>query len=1017
MVETVVPTGNSIKLQDIPIRLQPGHTSQTCEATGFWLTCDDVNVWLRTMLLAQSACNGEVDFYILPPEKTSRQNEKPGFGGLIGVPRRSYPLHRAVIAAPLSPIQIPLSKDNGSIRFTTMWLASSSELSPAIPPQWIGDALRNVLSTSTCMVWLPAVGLVALEPGDRVTLADLLQAPKQSDPSCTGDPNIPAVDRWESPPSVSVLPERIAGFQVIGVEHQKSPLDDLANQFGHRADDLWNEPYDQTTGSKGRDKRKDPNTDSLVQRGTQWSLRKLDDWFASRQKGKSKQADNSRKPTKQPGAGGNSDTASTPRKRSISAYLFEKLARNVEQQRQQQLNKLLDMFKNDPDRALQFAIPLAGDGKFRGLTVPGSQLLSRMPDFSLSGLSGCGPTDLWSMDYHQQQRLRESYLLSANRELAARRYRRAAYIHAHLLGDFAAAAGVLEQGGFYREASTLYLDKLKRVSDGARCLVLAGMFEQAAELYESLDDHEKVANTWEKAGREDEMRSAYWRAVDSLKSKGRIREAAAVLNDKLAKRQQAKELLWAQWPSGREVLACAMTYFEMLAHDCQHEVAFANTKSAVEREATSSSIDLAKLLTHLSKTYPAKLVQEYAYDSCRIVAARTIRDLGVDATQSALQILRNLDDDDRLLKHDCLRYWTSKEKATPKILPRPRRPSSTNNPIDKLVDFHLPNGRYVAAKVISSFLFAVRSYETGGLRAGIYCPAERAIGNRVYSAGSSVAEVAGFRGDAIDGISNYRLQDKDHVFLHSGIADMFGESVQDVATADSVGWRLSQQIPAALAHCETVLAFLNDFWFGLEFTHGSWHLKTCGENSENLRFWPIVETIDAESKWNQDDDTVSHLTLINPLGQESPRCLLACLDGEPVVSCGRTLSFGFSTHDKPLKSISIPGVPLCLAVGPNGTRKRIAVGHHMGLVVVWPSVGELHLEVACKDRAYSHAMWLPGGRLYAVSDNWLTRFHVKSQKIQAQGTTKLRGKAVVALVPLTSSICGVVYNDGVVEGY
>lgn len=1017
MVETMVPTGNSIELQDIPIRLQPGYTSQISEASGFWLTCDDVNVWLRTMLLAQSVCNGEVDFYILPPEKTSQPNERPGFGGLIGVPRKDYPLHRAVIATALSPIQIPLSKDNGSIGFTTMWLASTSELSPAIPPHWLGDALRNVLSTNTCMVWLPTVGLVALEPADRVTVADLLQAPKQSAPSRPGDHNIPAVVVWESPPSVSVLPDRIAGFQVIGGEHQKSPLDDLANQFGQRADDLWNEPYDQTKDSRGRDNRKDPNPDSFVQRGTQWTLRKLDDWFASRQKGKQNQADDSRKPPQQPGNGGKSSTPSTPRKRGISAYLFEKLARNVEQQRQQQLNKLLDMFKNDPDRALQFAIPLAGDGKFRGLTVPGSQLLSRMPDFSLSGLSGGGPTDMWSMDYHQQQRLRESYLLTANRELAAGRYRRAAYIHANLLGDFAAAAGVLEQGGFYREASTLYLEKLKRVSDGARCLVLAGMFEQAAELYESLGDYEKVASTWEKAGREDEMRAAYLRAVDSLKSKGRIREAAVMLNDKLAERQQAKELLWAQWPSGREVLACAMAYFEMLAHDCQHDLALANTKSAFEREATISSIDLAKLLTHLSKTYPAKSVQEFAYDSCRTVAARTIRDLGVDATQSALRILRDLDDDDRLLKHDCLRYWTSKEKATPKVLPRPRMPSAPNSRLDKLIDFHLPSGHYVAAKIIANFLFAVRSFDSVGLRAGIFCPDERAIGNRVYSPGSSVAEVAGFCGDAIDGISNYRLHGKEHVFLHSGNAGMTGESVQEVTTADSVGWKLSQQIPAALAHCETVSAFSHDFWFGLEFTHGSWHLKTCGENSENLRYWPMVDAIDAGSKWGEDDDTDYHLAAVNPIRKEVPKCLLACLDGEPVVSFGRTLSFGFSGHDKPLKSVSIPGVPLCLAVGPNGTRKRIAVGHQKGLVVVWPTVGELHLEVACNERPYSHAMWLPGGRLYAVSDNWLTRFHVKNQKIQAQGRTKLRRRAAFALVPLTSSICGVVYHDGVVEGY
>jgi len=1008
MVETVVPTSKSIELQDIAIRIQPGHALQTSEATGFWLACHDVNAWLRAMLAAQSVCQGEVDFYTLPPEKTSQPIETLGSGGLIGLPRANFPLHRGVMATALHPMQIPLSNGHELKRFTSLWLASTSELSPTLPSHWLGDTLGSVSSSNTCFVWLPAIGLVALEPTDRVTVADLLRVPQHSDRSLTGDRKIAAADRWQSPPSVPILPERIAGFQVIGDEQHKSPLDDLAKQFGQRADDLWSEPDDQTT---------DHNSDSLVKRGTQWTLRKLDDWLASRQKDKPAQADDSHGRPVKPTSRDNQNAGPAARKRGISAFLFEKLARNVQQQRQQQVNKLLDMFKNDPDRALQFAIPLAGDGKFRGLTVPGSQLLSRMPDFSLSGLSGSGPTDVWSMDYQQQQRLRESYLLTANRELAAGRHRRAAYINARLLGDFAAAAGALEQGGFFREASTLYLDKLKRVSDAARCLVMAGLFEQAVELYESLGDHEMVAKTWEKAGRATEARLAYRRAVDSLKSKGRMRDAAMILNDKLAERQAAKELLWAQWPSGREVLACGMTYFEMLAHDCQHDEALASTKSVFDREATSSSVDLAKLLTHLSKTYPAKSVQEYAYDSCRIVAARTIRNLGVDATQNGLRILRDLDDDDLMVKNDCIRYWTSKVQSTPKTLPRPSRRHSSTNSIEKLADFQLPSGRYVAAKVISGFLFAVRSYESGGLRAGIYCPAQRAIGNQNYSAGSSVAEVTGFRGDEIDGISSYRLQGKEHVFLHTGHAGMSTELAHEVTTADSVGWRLSQQIPAALAHCETVLAASHDFWFGMEYTHGSWHLKTCDVNSQNLRYWSRVDAIDAQSDWAQGDDTDTDMMMGNALSQQSSKCLLACLDGEPVVSCGRTLCFGFGGHGKAFKSVSLPGRPLGLAVGPSGTRKRIAVGHHKGLAVVWPSVGGLDLEVACDERPYSQAMWLPGGRLYAVSDNWLTRFHVKNQQVRAQGTAKLRDRAVIALVPLTSSTCGVVYDDGVVEGY
>ncbi|HBJ34579.1 MAG TPA: hypothetical protein DDZ51_07410 [Planctomycetaceae bacterium] len=1002
--------------QDIPIRIRLNPSSKRSEATGFWLPYDDVNVWLQTMLLAQNACEGEVDFYILPPERNSRVGESSGVSGLIGLPRSNFSLHRSAIATPLSPIRLPTSKTNESAGFTTLWLPESSELAPAIPPRWLGQALHNTASTSNCLVWLPNIGLVALEQADRVTIVDLIRPADHADASHVGDHGMSPIDPWQSPPSLSVLPERIAGFQVIGVENLRDPLKDLASEFGHRADDLWSEPHDRTEGAKRRGLHKNPHADSLVQRGTKWALRKLDDWFASRDKGSQKQVDKSHRPPSQPSGQDKLNATSKPRKRGISAYLFDKLASSVERQRQQQVNKLLEMFKRDPDRALQFAIPLAGDGRFRGLTVPGSQLLSRMPEFSLSNFSGCGPADIWSMDYQQQQRLRESYLATANRELAAKRYRRAAYIHAHLLGDFAAAAGVLEQGGFYREASALYLDKLKRVSDGARCLVLAGLFEQAVELYESLGDHEMVASTWEKAGREDEMRSAYRRAVESLIAKGRIRDAASLLKDKLNQRQQAKELLWAQWPSGREVLACALMYFEMLADDCQHDVALANAKSAVERESVSSSVDIAKLLIHLAKSYPSKSVQQYAYDSCRIMAARTIQNLGVDATKNAVQILRELDDDDLLLKHDCIRYVTSKTKSPAKALSSAPSPVSTSNRLEKLVGFRLPSGRYDSAKIISNFLFAVQTYDSGGLRAGIFCPAERAIGDRVYPAGSSVSELLTFRGDAVHSVSNYRSRGKEHVFIHSANAGMTENSTQEITTADSVGWIVSQQIPVALAECESVVASSNDFWFGTEFTHGSWHLKTCGENCENLRYWPMVDATDAQTKWSVDGDTDNDL-LTHSLVRHRRYCLLASIDGVPVTSFGRTLTYGFGSDGQSMKSIAIPGAPLCLAGGPLGTRKRIAVGHHKGLVVIWPAVGGYHLEVACNERPYNQLLWLPGGRLYALSDHWLTRFHVKNHQIRAQGTIKLRSEDVVALVALGPSICGAVYGDGVVEGY
>jgi len=141
----------------------------------------------------------------------------------------------------------------------------------------------------------------------------------------------------------------------------------------------------------------------------------------------------------------------------------------------------------------------------------------------------------------------------------------------------------------------------------------------------------------------------------------------------------------------------------------------------------------------------------------------------------------------------------------------------------------------------------------------------------------------------------------------------------------------------------------------------------------------MVDAIAAGSKWGAEDDTDNNL-VVHSLVHRIPNCLLASIDGLPVASFGRTLTFGFGGDSQPIKSVFLPGVPLCFGVGPNGTRKRIAVGHQHGLMVVWPELGGLHVAVACNERPNEHLVWLQGGCLYAVADIWLTRFHVKTIK-------------------------------------
>jgi hypothetical protein len=124
--------------------------------------------------------------------------------------------------------------------------------------------------------------------------------------------------------------------------------------------------------------------------------------------------------------------------------------------RQKSLDKLLEMLKDDPEQGLQYAIPLNSEDMARGLGRSGGDLM-RNDDYSLNGGSSTG-VDYWDMDDGTSYRLRQQYERLAVKEQQKGDFMRAAYIYIRLLSDYSAAAKVLEKGGFYTEAASIYID-------------------------------------------------------------------------------------------------------------------------------------------------------------------------------------------------------------------------------------------------------------------------------------------------------------------------------------------------------------------------------------------------------------------------------------------------------------------------------------------------------------------------------------------------------------------------------
>ncbi|HBE68296.1 MAG TPA: hypothetical protein DDW52_09135, partial [Planctomycetaceae bacterium] len=694
--------------------------------TGFWVPACKPRECLDLILAGGRALNDSVHYYLLPssnpnPPSNSDEVHAQSSVGFLALPTTDQSFEGRIADSGITVVPaVKVSPDQ------YLWRPLQSQLVPNLPEkQWAsllpGASHTDTASDIDAWIWLPHVGLVILERQDRVESSDLLTVPTidtEADTTHT---------RWESPPQPPILPDRIAGFAIVDSDDAGAPLQDLASQFGQKAGELGNvnptgdsskegtSSGDGTSGGAGSG----AGLAELASRGQAWALRKLEKWF---------QSDDTR-----PGAGNSAsegghtaasngstrETSSLPAT-GITKALYRQLAKAIEGQREKQLNKLLQMAKENPDEALKYAIPLAGDAAFRGLSVPGANLLRRTPNYSAGGTSG--PADFWDIDYDLQKQLRDSYLEMANRETAAGRYRRAAYIYANLLADQASAAAVLEQGGHFREAAAIYGEKLRRPDDQARCLMAAGLYEQAVEIFLARNDYIRAAEAWREAGEPDKAQQELRRAVRKLITSGQILNAARLLREELNALDEAMALLWKQWPNGIEPLDAAEEYFRLLSAESHVPTAQnqsdvptprAQLDAAIQSAGETHLLELALLCQRISVRFSDRELQASARDACRMaIAEGAIRfsPIEMDRVTNALQ---RLDPQDPQLSRDTARFKRDWDKAHRQKTPsRRNRDSIKREPISRLRPLLLGDENCVAFRRAGNALVVVSESES-----------------------------------------------------------------------------------------------------------------------------------------------------------------------------------------------------------------------------------------------------------------------------------------------------------------
>ena len=233
---------------------------------------------------------------------------------------------------------------------------------------------------------------------------------------------------------------------------------------------------------------------------------------------------------------------------------------DLEHRNQAAIDRLLDMFRNNPEEALKYAIPIDQDGTSRGGNGQ-MELNRRWNDFSLGSLlrnqAGTGSSGSSIIPDQQLQSLEEQYRKTAEAFIQQKQYQKAAFIYMKLLRDHAAAAAALKQGGYYPEAAAVYLKYLNNKHMAAGCYEQGKMYEEAAALYKELNNDEKTGDMYMLLSKKEEAFQWYNKAVETFVQKKQPLHAAEFVRSKMQDEARAMQLLkwcWLQHIQARQGL-------------------------------------------------------------------------------------------------------------------------------------------------------------------------------------------------------------------------------------------------------------------------------------------------------------------------------------------------------------------------------------------------------------------------------------------------------------------------------
>ncbi|RVU02897.1 hypothetical protein EOD41_02870 [Mucilaginibacter limnophilus] len=333
---------------------------------------------------------------------------------------------------------------------------------------------------------------------------------------------------------------------------------------------------------------------------------------------------------------------------------------DLEKQRDSELKRLVNLFDQNTDEALRYAIPLSSPYLNRGTAPASGKLGRRSTLFNLGNLGGGRRVDGWDLgDYNLI--LRQRYEKAANEAIAAGDFKRAAYIYAHLLGNLHSAANVLQQGKLYREAAAIYQDHLKSERMAAECLEKGGLLTEAITLYLKLENPEKAADLYRLLGKETEAIRYYRQKQQSLQAAGEYLQAANLTIDKLHETEEGKAILLQGWKDHKAAEACLERYLDICNDSENGGLSTAVSDIYAKHVPPLKRTSFLNVLAKMSSLHPEEQFQATALH----IAYETVSAQAAAGDTGGLKLLSRFVPQDRLLSSDAVRYAQHRLKLPP----------------------------------------------------------------------------------------------------------------------------------------------------------------------------------------------------------------------------------------------------------------------------------------------------------------------------------------------------------------